>query len=224
MVKGRPRKPSEGLCPNPKCRKPGYPFGKYVPRNDSTDLYFYPWFRHEDGTKDCNLSKILGKYKARQKIVVEFNRSKNETTDYHYYPRHRHKFLKEFPLKEAHISKTLPLVVYELEKLGQNLTIPNFMGMCFQCYGHCTHIHDIGCQFCNNTTIVWCPKCQLHCDFSRKVPSINGTTFEKDTIRNELKKSNVKVAELTDINWFLETSNRITKRAAISSNNYQRGV
>ena len=68
--------------------------------------------------------------------------------------------------------------------------------------------------------MAWCSKCQLHCDFSRKVPLLNTSTFDKDTIRNELKNSNVTIAEPQDINWFLDVSNCDTK----TSNKISKGA
>ena len=202
MVRGRPRGPNQSLCPNPECRRPGYPFPKYVPRNDSTDRYYYPWFRHEDGTKDCNLSKILGKYKARQKIVVEYNRSANEATDFRYYPKHRHEILKQFPTKEAHIIKACPVVIYFLSR---NVA-PNLSELCQDCNNKLYYIHDLRCKFCNNTTIMWCPKCQRHWDFSQVVDTYK-INIDRQILRNELEKSNIPVIELEDINWFLDVSN-----------------
>ena len=215
MARGRPKEPSQRLCPNPECRKPGSPFPKYVPRNESTDLYFYPWFRHEDGTKDCNLSKILGKNKARQKTVVEYDRPGTEATDFRYYPKHRQEILKQFPLKEVHLSKAWPVVVYRLSRD----VAPNLSELCRYCNNKLYYIHDLRCTICNNTTIMWCPKCQRHWDFSKLFPS-SKTYTDRQRLMKELEKSNIQVAELQDIKWFLDvskcdnkTSNKISKGA-----------
>jgi hypothetical protein len=215
VVRGRPKAPSLYLCPNPECRKPGSPFPKYVPRNDSTDLYFYPFFRHEDGTKACNLSEILGKYKARKEILVECDRSGNEATDFRYYPKHRHKILKKFPIKEAHINKAMPVVIYNLS----HDVAPNLSELCQDCNNRLYYIHDLRCKTCNNTTIMWCPKCQRHRDFSKQISS-SKTNTDRQELLKELEKSNIYVADLQDINWFLDiskcgnkTSNKISKGA-----------
>jgi hypothetical protein len=33
---------------------------------------------------------------------------------------------------------------------------------CPKCKGYMTYIHDLKCLICDNTTVVWCPKCQTH--------------------------------------------------------------
>ena len=93
--------------------------------------------------------------------------------------------------------------MYDFPKINQNLQIADFSGICKQCFGSCTHIHDLRCSECNNTTVVYCPSCKTHWDFAGAI-HVEELSMDKhlELELGWLKRSSLK---LNEVNWILDS-------------------
>jgi hypothetical protein len=122
MTRGPPPKMDTQICPNPKCGKLGYPYpvwswdgtskSKIPPRTKYRSIRF----KHNDGTRYCNIDKIIKEQaKGPVQIYPEYNRKTQEVTHYHYQPEAF--FL---PPQQFDRFKALPVVIYKFHTMNRD--------------------------------------------------------------------------------------------------------
>lgn len=186
MQVGRPRKRGNEACSIHK-KKLGFTYPVYVYKK-SGDTYCYPRIKHNDrAIADHYIYDDTPVQYAR-----EYNRQRKESTVFQFRPQ------AKFPLTQARKTDAISILIYYL----RDEEYPNFTGICPQCSGICTDIHDLRCKVCNLDTIRWCPICQHHIEFSDMVKS---TKVRVDkALQLKLKSLRKKSLKLKELEWLLE--------------------
>lgn len=184
MARGRPRKTGSEACSTHR-EKLGFTYPSYVHKKSA--VYCYSKFRHNDRT-------IRDHYvydESAPQYGREYRRPA-EVTVFQFHPE------SNIPMKQANIITALPIAIYYL----RDEEYPEIKEACPQCSGKCTYIHDLRCGFCNGESILWCPQCLCHIDFSERVKPVKIPVDQ--ILKRELKKLKKKSIKLRELEWLLE--------------------
>jgi hypothetical protein len=197
-VRGRPSNPRTEICPKHKTL--GYTRFKTTWNGDypGSKRRRYRYFVHKDpkiGDHPIPVDKYERYKRVKSntiQVLREYNRLKGKEVTTFLYNQEKRLLIQAKP------NYALPIIVCELREEE----IPDFSGICRRCNGRCNRLHDLRCSICNNTTVVFCPKCQCHYDFSRQVHPVTvprGKVSERKL--RELRKNSLKLEE---IEWLLK--------------------
>ena len=106
--------------------------------------------------------------------------------------------MKKLPLKEAHINKAFPVVIFTIVQEKVN----DYGGKCQVCDDVLTFWHDIRCAKCDQRLVMWCPTCQIHRDFSDEIHPIK--LSNEYNLNAELKRLKIPILDKSKISRFLK--------------------
>lgn len=185
MGKGRPRKIGTEACSTHR-DKLGFTYPNYVCKKSA--VYCYPKFRHNDRTIGDHYVYDA----SAAQYTREYDRKKTQVTDFQFHPE------STIPMKQASMIPALPIVIIYL----RDVEYPEIKEACPQCSGKCTYTHDLRCGACNGETVLWCPQCLCHIDFSERIDLVKIPIDQ--ILKRELKKLKKKSIKLRELEWLLK--------------------